>query len=552
MSPRRMFRNRAGWTSAAAVLVVAGVLAGTMLANAAGPPLPKRTPAQLLVAMREARPPGPMTAVITENANLGFPSLPNIPGLQSSVLSGASFITGTHTFDIWYGGPRHLRIAVPVSFGETDLRVNGNQVWLWNSHGQMATHLILPARQAIRAVPSPVQVKRIGVIRLKLSKLHYRALPRLLPRLRLPLVRNCLVAARARVSAHPAKQAVVRPAIVKCLRGLRVGRQVPVALRPPTPQQAANKFLAAIGPSTKVTVAGSTVVAGRSAYQLVIAPRTSQSLISRIVIAVDAKTYLPLQLQVFARGTSGAAFQIGFTSLTFGQPAASNFTFTPPAGAHVRTEPLSAGLPGLLGPLSLGGMRVAAAGPLIGQRFLPASSRARLPAALHLKGMIHVVKGRVVITRNFAIRRLKQMHVVLRAIAKHAVRVVANGSAAYPPVAGQIVMPASGPVPASAFSTVSVDPGWPFGLGQAGPGLKVLGTGWLSVAVISSGNSPQGAQAGALLRVLMNAAAPVHGAWGSGRLLRTSLFSVLFTNNGKVLIGAVSPGVLYADAAKVK
>ena len=149
MSPRRMFRGRARWTSAAAVLVVAGVLAGTMLANAAGPPLPKRTPAQLLVAMRNARPPAAFSGVITESANLGFPSLPDIPGLQSSVLSGASFITGTHTVDVWYDGPRHVRIALPVSFGETDLRVNGNQVWLWDSHGQTATHYIFPTQPAL-------------------------------------------------------------------------------------------------------------------------------------------------------------------------------------------------------------------------------------------------------------------------------------------------------------------------------------------------------------------------------------------------------------------
>jgi hypothetical protein len=44
----------------------------------------------------------------------------------------------------------------------------------------------------------------------------------------------------------------------------------------------------------------------------------------------------------------------------------------------------------------------------------------------------------------------------------------------------------------------------------------------------------------------------VHGAWGSGRLLRSSLLSVLFTSQGTVLAGAVTPAVLYADAAAVK
>ena len=35
-----------------------------------------------------------------------------------------------------------------------------------------------------------------------------------------------------------------------------------------------------------------------------------------------------------------------------------------------------------------------------------------------------------------------------------------------------------------------------------------------------------------MLRTLLAAATPVHGAWGSGRLLRTSLVSVLITDQG--------------------
>jgi hypothetical protein len=44
----------------------------------------------------------------------------------------------------------------------------------------------------------------------------------------------------------------------------------------------------------------------------------------------------------------------------------------------------------------------------------------------------------------------------------------------------------------------------------------------------------------------------VHGSWGSGRLLRTSLLSVLITSSGKALIGAVAPSVLYAAAPQAK
>jgi hypothetical protein len=42
-----------------------------------------------------------------------------------------------------------------------------------------------------------------------------------------------------------------------------------------------------------------------------------------------------------------------------------------------------------------------------------------------------------------------------------------------------------------------------------------------------------------------------HGSWGSGRLLTTSLLSVLVTSNGTVLAGAVTPDTLYADAAQL-
>ena len=65
---------------------------------------------------------------------------------------------------------------------------------------------------------------------------------------------------------------------------------------------------------------------------------------------------------------------------------------------------------------------------------------------------------------------------------------------------------------------------------------------------VSSGSGESGAVAAAL----MKSATPVHGAWGSGRLLRTSLVSVLITNSGHVLVGAVTPAVLYAAAAQVK
>jgi hypothetical protein len=49
---------------------------------------------------------------------------------------------------------------------------------------------------------------------------------------------------------------------------------------------------------------------------------------------------VPLQLEVFAKGSDTAAIRVGFTSISFGPVDASTFEFTPPAGAHVTTTPL--------------------------------------------------------------------------------------------------------------------------------------------------------------------------------------------------------------------
>jgi hypothetical protein len=385
-----LFRSRLRWAVSGGALVVAGaVLAGTVLASAAAPTLPRQTPAQLLASMRQARLPAAMSATVSESANLGFPALPTIGGPASSPLSAASLISGTHTIQLWYAGPRHLRIALPVSFGETDLRLNGTQVWLWQSQGQKATHLIIPASRGL---------------------------------------------------AEP----------------LKPGARGPAAPGPLTPLQAARKLLALVGPDTRVTVPGTTVVAGRDAYQLAIAPRSSQSLVGSIVIAVDAKTHLPLSVQVLSRGASSPAFQIGFTSLSFARPAMSNFAFTPPPGAKVKTVKVPAGHQGFM----------PGAGGMPGQ-----------PGTFWPPGA-------------------KVPHV-------------------HPPHAG----------------------------------VRTFGTGWLSVVALPVRSA--GHDSG-MLGVLVKAATPVHGSWGSGRLLRTSLFSVLVTSKGELLAGAVTPAVLYADAAKLK
>jgi outer membrane lipoprotein-sorting protein len=103
----------------------------------------------------------------------------------------------------------------------------------------------------------------------------------------------------------------------------------------PTPAQVAADVLAAMSPTTEVTVDATARVAGRPAYQLVLSPKDSHALITSVTIALDSQTSVPLRVQVYGRDTVTPAFETGFTDVTFAAPPASVFHFIPPTGAQV-------------------------------------------------------------------------------------------------------------------------------------------------------------------------------------------------------------------------
>lgn len=105
-----------------------------------------------------------------------------------------------------------------------------------------------------------------------------------------------------------------------------------------TPAAAARRALDAITPSTSVTVDSARIVAGRPAYTLVLRPRDRRSTVREVRIAIDATKFVPLQVQVFGRG-SAAAFETGFSKISFVTPPSSIFTFRLPAGAKVTQDP---------------------------------------------------------------------------------------------------------------------------------------------------------------------------------------------------------------------
>ncbi len=102
------------------------------------------------------------------------------------------------------------------------------------------------------------------------------------------------------------------------------------------PGAAAAEALAKLRPSSVISVDGTSEVAGRPAYDLVLAPvSTERTLLREVRVAVDAEHRIPLRLTVLATGSPDPALQIGFTDIEFGPQDPELFRFTPPPGAKV-------------------------------------------------------------------------------------------------------------------------------------------------------------------------------------------------------------------------
>ena len=228
-----------------------------------------------------------------------------------------------------------------------------------------------------------------------------------------------------------------------------------------TPDSAAATVLAALDPTTTVTVDRTAYVAGRPVYELVLVPKQTGSLVSSVRIAIDSVTSMPLGVWIYAVGQDAPAFESSFTSITFATPDASVFAFTPPAGATVTEHALTSdtGKPGS----TVGTPTTPGVAPTAAQR----------PSIIG-HGWTAVVK--------------------------------ASGLTAL----------LGGPSQGSATS------GW------------------------------AGGSSTASLGVLLSGATPVSGSYGSGRVIQTSLITILILDNGTVFAGAVTPTVLEQAASSAR
>ena len=108
------------------------------------------------------------------------------------------------------------------------------------------------------------------------------------------------------------------------------GSSTPVS----APEQLAARLLALRDRVTDLSLGPPRRIAGRPAYDLVLTPRSASSLIARIQVGVDATTGLPLEVSVQPR-SGGRVIRDRYTSISFAEPAASNFSFRPPPHAEI-------------------------------------------------------------------------------------------------------------------------------------------------------------------------------------------------------------------------
>lgn len=197
-----------------------------------------------------------------------------VPALpQQGGLDWSSLLTGTQTLRVYLDGPQRQRVDLLGSLTQASVVHDGSTLWTWNSTKRTVTRTALPASGGSGA-------------------------PEALPD----------------VPGSPGDLATRMPL---------------------TPQQAADRALAAVSPTTRVSVGRGATVAGRDAYDLHLQPKDAASLIGTVDVYVDARTGLVLRTVVTPRGGGAAAVDIGFTRLSLKAPAASTFRFTPPPGAAV-------------------------------------------------------------------------------------------------------------------------------------------------------------------------------------------------------------------------
>ncbi len=274
--------------------VVGAVAAFPMQASAVD--LPDLSPTELMVMMQGAKP-VEFTGVVLKTTNLGLPALelssmlseeevermrektPEefadfVPEVVASeeLAKAMELITGEHRVRIFVG-ETGMRAQILDRMSQRDLIVNQEAVWTYDSREQVATYASIDQ--------SKVEDNKLIAIR----QMEWYA--------------------------------------------------AEIGIDLTNPQAVADYVMSQIGDSSEVTVGVDHFKAGRTAYELIVKPNSSVSLVDSVVLSIDSETAVPLAATVYSVEQAEPAIQVGFESISFADQDESLFTFTAPAGTEV-------------------------------------------------------------------------------------------------------------------------------------------------------------------------------------------------------------------------
>jgi outer membrane lipoprotein-sorting protein len=149
-----MKRTWTRWLPAAVVpaVIAAGVLAGSLPAGAADP-LPAKTPEQVLAFMAEHNVKA-LSGTLEQTSNLGLPQLPEAgPSPTADGDDWLELLTAPHEARVYLDGPENARLQVMDRMAERDAVRQGNELWLYDSKDNTATHVTAPDHEAHEPPP---------------------------------------------------------------------------------------------------------------------------------------------------------------------------------------------------------------------------------------------------------------------------------------------------------------------------------------------------------------------------------------------------------------
>jgi hypothetical protein len=242
--------------------------------------LPPITPERLLASLAQGS--GhevPVSGAVEVQLDLGIPQLPVAE--YGPAAGDLSAFLGDHHLRVWRSQDG-LRVADLMPTAERDLYVSRSGAWAWDSDSFTAYHLGVPAGFDQGGTQGPDEV--FG-------------------------------------------------------RPFAPGEGFAEGMSPADmfdPAELARWALDALDPTTGVSAAPGPKVAGRDVYVLTLTPRTDDTLIGRVELAVDGEHRLPLSVAVFARSGGVAPVSVAYTRVSFEPIDPDVYRFTPPEGATVK------------------------------------------------------------------------------------------------------------------------------------------------------------------------------------------------------------------------